>query len=236
MMSFAGGTRHGSGQLAASDVFARNAWFASLATPQREALLSKANPRHYRDGACVYNVGDAPEGLHVVQSGEVRLISYPGQGKQVLGLILTPGDWFGEISFIDGGPRPHDAVCVGNSVVLCVANREVGKLTEADPGLFRHVALLCCAHQRAALARLELMTGYAAATRLIPSLWELSRSSCTEASPVVRVSQEELAGVVGVTRQRLNRLLQPLVHDRLIQLDYGRITILDQRRFASLLP
>ena len=82
----------------------------------------------------IYRLGDAPNGLWVVLTGEVRLISYPVDGAEMLGLILRTGRWFGELSVLDGGPRPHDAVVVGPTRLAHATPAAIQALTDADPG------------------------------------------------------------------------------------------------------
>src|SRR5215210_4615655 len=96
-------------------------WFGALQPQCRDLVLAHGVVRNFTDGTRLYRLGDPPNGLHALLAGEVRLISYPSVGTELVGKIIRPGQWFGELSVIDGKGRPHDAVAVGKGRVLTVA-------------------------------------------------------------------------------------------------------------------
>ena len=101
----------------------------------RDLLLSRAAIRLLDDGARVYRLDDPPDGLHALLAGEVRLVSYPLAGMEMVGKIIQPGQWFGELSVIDGKGRPHDAIVIGPSRVLTIGMAAIAHATAAAPGL-----------------------------------------------------------------------------------------------------
>ena len=80
-----------------------DAWFGGIPAAHRRLLLGQLRQRHTHAGERIYAFGAAPDGLYVVIEGEVRLVSYPRVGKQVLHLVLSPPSWFGEVSVLDDG-------------------------------------------------------------------------------------------------------------------------------------
>ena len=205
-----------------------NPWFAGLSAARRRQFIDHAHPARFAAGERVYRMGDGPQGFHVVTTGEVRLFDYPGLGKQMLLLVLRPGDWFGELSVIDGGPRPHDAVCQQASVVHFVPLASIQAIARDDLGIYRDIALLNAYRQRMALARIALMWGQDANVRLARVLSDLAagvepdRGDCVE----IRINQEDLGSIVGISRQRLNRLLKEFEARSMIKVSYGRISVL----------
>ena len=150
-------------------------WFGGLRPARRALLLSIATPSARLDGSTVYATGDPPNGLWGVVSGRVLLLDYPRAGAEVLVRTLAPGEWFGELSTIDGGPRPQDAVVSGASLLLHVSVAGFTRLATAEPELHRDLALLACAHQRAALAYIGQRTARSIQAR--------SASCCAGESP-----------------------------------------------------
>jgi len=205
-----------------------NPWFAGLSKSRRRQLLDNGNPMRFDAGERVYRIGDPPKGFNVVAAGEVRLFDYPSLGKQMLLLVLRPGDWFGELSVIDGGPRPHDAVCQQASVIHQVPLAAIATIARDDPGIYRDIALLNAHRQRMALARISLMWRADASIRLARVLSDLAagvqpdEGECVE----VRINQEDLGSMVGISRQRLNRLLKEFEIRSLIRVSYGKIAVL----------
>jgi CRP-like cAMP-binding protein len=185
----------------------------------------------FDSSAPIYRIGDPPDGLWVVLDGEVRLASYSPMGAEVVGLILRPGRWFGELSVLDGGPRPHDAIALRRSRVAITPMSAIEGLTQEDPELWRDIAVLTCRHHRRALARIERNVFQTAKARLAALLGATVDKDHPE-NPI-RISQAELANTVGVSRQRVNRLLGELRAEGAIRTDYGRVVVLDRNRLAS---
>lgn len=118
---------------------------------------------------------------------------------------------------------------MAQTVVLHLPQREVRRLADADPLLYRDVALLACRHQRTALSYIGAMLGRSLRARLSEILLLMAEPQDDEGEGAlaVHISQEDLAGPVGVSRQRLNRHLGALEREGMIRKTYGRIVITD---------
>lgn len=216
---------------AASRIPGSNTWLGGLPSDTRTALLEAARSRTIDNGAVVYRAGDPGDGLHAVLEGEVRLIGHSETGRRLVYLILRPGDWFGEMSILDGKPRLHDAVAFGPSRVLHVDSARIDAIAVAHPGFDRALGALTCEHQRAALAFVEHTLTASTEARLAFVLTEMAgrhgRPAGTGVEIDLRLSQEDLAALVGVSRQSLAALLGRLRRDRVIETRYARLVVLD---------
>lgn len=205
-------------------------WFSALAPERRAALLARARTSHAGAGARVYGLGDAPDGLWAVAQGEVRLVSYPAVGVEAVSMILGPGAWFGELSVIDGGPRPHDAVVARPARLLHVALGAVEQLAAEHPLLYRDLGVLIAARQRAALTFMGQSIAQPIAVRLARTLAGAARAS---GGAQAAVRQEDLAAMIGVSRQTTNKELKRLEAAGVVALAYGRIAILAPERLRA---
>ncbi len=161
----------------------------------------------------------------------MRLMAYPASGSEVLIRSLGPGGWCGELSTLDGGPRPQDAVAFGPALVLNVSPATFARLAEREPALWRDLSLLGCAHQREALNFIGQRAAQPIEVRLAKALIDAATNTGS-ATPSLR--QAELAILVGVGRQTLNRYLKRLETDGLVSAGYGQIAILDAARLRAL--
>lgn len=203
---------------------AADEWFGALPLSRQEALLALATVRTLPPGGRVYAVGDEPNGLWAVLEGQVRLVGYPVAGSELLTLLLTSGTWFGELSTLDGGRRPHDAIAFGRTRVLNVSRSRFERLAADDPALYRDVGLLVCAHQRLALDFISEALSLSIPQRVARTLLTQRRAN---GGPILRVRQDELAAITGIARQTLNRTLAKLAREGAIRLGYARIEVLD---------
>jgi CRP/FNR family transcriptional regulator, cyclic AMP receptor protein len=207
-----------------------DAWFGQIPLERRLLLLKEAQVRSVATGARLYSAGDLPNGLWVVIEGEVRLKGYPTPGLELLAPILRPGTWFGELSTIDGLPRPTDATAVERARVAHVSMAAVARAAAAAPELYRDLAVLACWHQRIALGFIAQTIAHPVRVRLAMLLAGLAQ----DRGGVVDIRQEDLAVMVGVSRQTLNRHLNALDREGIVALAYAQITVRDLPRLLAL--
>lgn len=204
---------------------ASDPWFASIPAERRAALMARGRESRAETGSRVYGAGDPPDGLWCVLSGEVRLVSYPAVGVEALALLLGPGAWFGEVSVIDGGPRPHDAVVTKPTRLLHVTLAAVGQIAAQHPLLYRDLGILICTRQRRALQALGRIITQPISVRVARTLAGLGRASGGEE---VQIRQDDLAAMIGVSRQTVNKSLKALEAAGALELGYGSVRILDR--------
>lgn len=203
-------------------VLAADQWLGSIPEARRLRLLAHGKVRAFADGARIYRLDDPPNGLHAVLSGEARLVSYPVAGVELVGKIIRPGQWFGELSVLDGKGRPHDAVAIGSCRVLTVGMSSIAAATARDPELWRDIAVLSCIHQRAGLRDTGRIRTEPAVTRLAGFL---AGAGAAAEGRNIRMTQDEIAQVIGISRQYLNRLVREIAQTGLIEIRYGRIHV-----------
>lgn len=202
-------------------------WFGQIPAERRALLLGEAQVRSVRAGERLYGAGDPPNGLWAVLEGRIQLKGYPAAGLELLVPILKPGSWFGETSTLDGLPRQTDAAAVEPARVLHLVAAAVVRATAAAPELYRDLGVLACLHQRAALGFLAQTVAYPVRARLALILMG------SEDWPGLRMRQEDLAMLVGVSRQTLNRHLKVLEREGIIRLAYAEISVLDRQRLQA---
>ena len=206
-------------------------WFAAIAPERQQRLVRRGRVRTLADGGRLCAIGDPPDGLYAVLEGDVRLVSNTAAGQESVALMMGPGAWFGGLSAVDGGPRTHDAVAVGPSRVLHVAQGDLDRATAEDPLIWRELALLIAAYHRAATAVLAQTLTQPLMVRLARSLAAAARARPDE---VLRLRQEELAAMHGVSRQTVNKALKRLATAGMVEVAYGRIAVLDPARLRAL--
>lgn len=209
-------------------------WLSRLPQSTRDFIRAAARLRRFTDRAHVYAVGDEPDGLYQMVEGEVRLMAYPAAGRQILTLVARPRHWFGELSVIDGGPRPHDAICQGPVLLWHLPLRDIVAFSGNHPEIHGQIALIGCAHQRTALSFIGTMLAKSGRARLAETILTMASRVPGSNRPVLRISQEDLAGRIGVSRQHLGTLLSDLRAAGTITTSYGRIHLLDRQALIAL--
>ena len=204
-------------------VLERDEWFGTMPVERRSLLLAAGRPQAIPAGGCVYRSGDKSSGLWAILSGQIRLTGLPEDGSEFLVRILKPGSWFGELSTLDGRPRPQEAVAFEPSTLLQINQMKFDELAFHEPLLFRDIALLICRNQRRALAFIAHSSApirVRLAKALLGALGAAGHQS-------IKIRQAELAAVVGVSRQTLNKELKILESAGLIDVKYAELVVKD---------
>jgi len=206
------------------DAIATSDWYGGLGSSLRAALRSAGKHSRIGDGRAVYRQGDPPDGLYAVLAGQVRLTSYSEGGASQLVLLVRPGDWFGEVSTLDSGPRPQDAIGEGDCTVFHVGHSQIEQIAAREPELWRAIGRLACGHQRKALDYIQTLVSVPPAGRVAAFLVSMS----DRAGGTLAVTQDEIAAGVGLSRQTVSGVLARLERSGLVRLGYRRIDIADR--------
>lgn len=213
-----------------------NPWFGALRLADRQALLHAAELLRLRPGEMLFRQGDAPGGFYGLLSGKLKISSLREDGREAIFVVLEAGNWMGEISLMDGQPRTHDATALGAVEVLVVPQPAFAALMEQAP-FARAVAAMLASRVRSLYGMVEDAALRSTRARIARRLLLLARGDVTmadHARPVVPVSQEALAMMLGMTRQTLSKELKVLVAEGAVVLRYRRIEISSAARLKAL--
>lgn len=184
------------------------------------------------DGQRLFSRGDAPDGLYGLVRGQIRVVGRGPEGRELLLILLDPGQWFGEISLFDGLPRTHDAFARGETELLVLPRRDFRAILDASPELYRPFLELLCHRLRMAFSMIEDATlldlGARLARRLLGILDDHGEAAEDGMRIALHLPQEDLARMIGATREAVGRHLKAWEREGVIRLEYGRIVVLDR--------
>ncbi len=206
-------------------------WFASCDEAFQTALIERSRLWHIKTGDYLFTQGEERESLCCVVAGALKLGSTDPDGSLQLTLYVEPYTWFGEISTIDGLPRSQDAVADVDSTVLVVSGTALTEWLDQHPKNWRDLARLACGTLRMVLTPLEdtatLSTEQRLCRRLLMSATNFGQSTHPTVRKRVRLPQDYLARMLGVSRQTVNKVLRNLEREHVLSLHYAEIEIVD---------
>jgi CRP-like cAMP-binding protein len=211
--------------------------FADLSKRDLERLAGSMQRRRYAKGRFVFVKGEPSTSLYVVEEGEVKLITTSEQGDELILRVLGPGESFGEIGLLDGNARSTDAVARKSSVLLLLHREDFLFWLRARP----EVATRMVSTLSDWLRHLTELVGDEAFlnvhARLAKVLLELSGADARpgEDGLVIgsKLTQSELAGMIGTTRRSVNKWLGYYQREGLIRIQEGYITLLQPDRLRK---
>jgi CRP/FNR family cyclic AMP-dependent transcriptional regulator len=208
-----------------------NPWFADLPPGAQRALVTQAEPLRLHPGEMLFRQGD-PVGtgrgaFFGLLAGQIKISSLRDDGHEAILAVLEVGNWFGEISLFDQRPRTHDATALGPVDVLALPVAAFDGLMRREV-FARAMCQLMAGRVRSLYGMVEDATLRSTRARVARRLMLLAHGDATQADtarPVVVVSQDALAMMLGMTRQTLNKELKALARLGALVPRYGRIEI-----------
>jgi CRP/FNR family transcriptional regulator, cyclic AMP receptor protein len=219
-------------------VMMSNPWFAGLEPAVRAELIARSQRRQLAQGERLFTRGDPGHNWFAVLEGSIRISGSSREGREAVLTFYEPGTWFGEMALLDAQPRTHDACAYKPSQLLTLGRADFEALLTAYPAFSRELLRLECSRLRALLVALEAYATQPLEQRFAGRLLALAHAYGSHTprglSIELHLSQEILAQLVGVTRQRVNQVLKLWEEDGLIEQNYGRILLVDSVRLKRL--
>ena len=215
----------------------RSPLFRGLSSPALERIAGLAVQRGFRGDEIVFSQGDAGDALYAVVTGRVRISAGAADGREIYLNIMEPGDTFGEIALLDGGTRTASATATIPSELVSIRRDHFFGLLEREPKVALELLRLCGERLRWTSGLVEDAALLNASARLAKRLLSLGQLHGEHGANgvVLRISQEELASFLGVSRQVVNQHLQDWKASGWVELARGVITVRDESaiRYAA---
>ena len=210
-------------------IIARIPLFEGMSPEEQDELRAMMTQTTLRRGETLFNEGDAGDRLYILLAGKVKLGHASADGRENLLAVLGPGEVVGELTLFDPGPRSTTATAVAPTELLTLEHSQLMGFIESHPTLAKDMLRALAQRLRrtnTALADLvfsDVPGRVAKADRF---------GSTTEDGVHVPhdLTQEELAQLVGASRETVNKSLAEFVSRGWIRLEGRAVTLLDVDR------
>ena len=210
-------------------------WFSSLSPSLRHDILRCAYVKRFKDGMLICARGEAPEEWIACARGAVRVSSTSITGKQITLTYVEPGIWFGDVAILDGDKRTHDAYAHGETTLLCLSKADFKRILSQHVEFSDAILRLNARRIRQLYGLVEDLNTLPLRSRLAKQLLHLSRSygvmslsDSTEIRIGLQLAQEELAQLLGASRQRVNQELKSMEREDVIRIEPGGLIVRDR--------
>jgi CRP/FNR family transcriptional regulator, cyclic AMP receptor protein len=209
----------------------------ALEERQRKLLEETTRMQEVKRGQRIYQPGDPSDHFFLVKRGVIKIASIGPSNREVLLSFRHPGDVFGELALLDDSPRDHLAKAHEDSLI-CALNRDVILgLARESPDVGRRVLTMMGRRIKQFGGRIEQLSYKSAAARIAHALLDLADEHGVQDSRgtviAFKLSQRDIADLVGLTRETVNVILHDLQHKRLIEADRRVIRVLDIDRLRT---
>lgn len=209
----------------------KESWFRGLPEPLQNLIVQRSVVQSYDKGAQIIREGAPARGLFALLEGRVHATKFTSDGHEILFHVGAPGNWFGEYACFTGRPSIGSVIAASRVRVLFLSRAAFERIVADEPRYFRCFADLT-------LWRCALLYRYVAEAQgltpeqiLLLRLRDLAHQWRDDRPPgpvEVMVTQNELASMIGVSRQTLSGFLAKLAARGAIEIGFRSIRVLPE--------
>jgi CRP/FNR family transcriptional regulator, cyclic AMP receptor protein len=212
--------------------------FHSLTDEQVRRIDARAKARDFKRGTLIYVPSDVGDCVLVLASGRVKIFHNTQDGKQALLAIIDPGELFGELALVDQGQREEYAEAMERSTVVLIPADEIQRLMEEYPRMSQGLSRLLSVRVQRDRKRLKALLFRSNRERVIHLLFDLAEKYGKYQreggiSIGIRLSHQELASMIGSTRETVTLVLGELQTEGAISISRKEIVMHDPGRLAT---
>jgi CRP/FNR family cyclic AMP-dependent transcriptional regulator len=220
-----------------NDVLRQAPLFRALDDEAATALRASMTDSRLRRGDVLFREGDAGDKLYIVTEGKVKLGRTSADGRENLLAILGPGQMFGELSLFDPGPRSATVTAVTDTTFSSLSHEDLLRWLEGRPAVARGLLTQLAGRLRRANDVVADLVFSDVPGRVAKALLDLADRFGRTADDGVHVhhdlTQEELAQLVGASRETVNKALADFAGRGWLRLEARAVILLDVERLAK---
>ena len=209
--------------------------FSSMSDNDLDAINAVAIEKKYPRDHMILLENDEGDALFIMIRGKVKVATYSESGKEVIYSILNEGDFFGELSLLDGKPRSASVITVEESEVRIIRRPDFFSLLEHHPGIALSLLEVLAARLRRADERIESLSVHDVTGRIAGILLQFADENGEVSDRGIlirrRPTHQELSNMAGTTRETVTRVLKQMERNSYIAMSGKSITIVDPERF-----
>ena len=208
--------------------------FAALDDEATESLIASMTAQHMERGDVLFHEGDPGDRLYVIGEGKIKLGRSSADGRENLLAILGPGEMFGELSLFDPGPRTATATAIAETQIVGLTHEQLKAFLGERPGVATTLLAALARRLRRTNESLADLVFTDVPGRVAKALIDLSERFGRPVEGGVMVShdltQEELAQLVGASRETVNKALADFATRGWLKLEARAVLVQDMER------
>ena len=216
------------------DVVRQAPLFAALDDEASDALRATMSRTDVGRGQALFHEGDPGDRLYVIIDGKVKLGRASGDGRENLLAVLGPGEMFGELSLFDPGPRNATATAIADTSLIALGSDDLVHWLTGRPEVARQLLRALARRLRRTNEAMADLVFSDVPGRVAKALLDLSERFGRPTDDGLRVAhdltQEELAQLVGASRETVNKALADFASRGWLRLEARAVVLIDVER------
>ncbi len=218
------------------EILSRAGIFQGVDTEAVNTLISQLDTMTFSRGTTIFEEGEPGDRLFIIIQGKVKLARHSIDGRENLLTVMGPSDMFGELSIFDPGPRTSSAVCVTEVTAAAMDSSMLHDWISQHPAISQQLLRVLARRLRRTNNSLADLIFTDVPGRVAKALLQLANRFGTQEGAALRVhhdlTQEEIAQLVGASRETVNKALAEFAQRGWIRLEGKSVLIADTERLA----
>lgn len=207
-------------------------YFSRLSQQELESVRELVFERGLVRGDIVIMEGETAEALYMVGTGVLKIFRTSADGKEQILNIARPGDSFNEVPLFDGNPSPSSVQAMGPVTLFGIYKSDMDRLLENHPHIPADLIRLLAAQIRQLMSLVEDLSFRPVVARVARVLLEYAGGDGADPSP--KLTQQDMAAMVGTAREVVSRSLRALEDNGVIAIARNRIVIKDKDALGNI--
>jgi len=203
--------------------------FANLSEEDAQELMAMARKRSFRAGEVIFHRDDPGQVLYVIKEGKVKIALISPDGQEISLVVFGKGECFGEFALLDGEPRSADAIALDKVECYTLQRSDFQNAIMKHPTIAIQVLEVLSRRLRKTDQMVENLIFLDVYGRVAKKLLELANEHGVKVDDgtriEVRLTQQELASMVGASRESVNKVMGYFTDKQYISTDKHKITI-----------
>jgi CRP/FNR family transcriptional regulator len=187
------------------------ALFSSLTTDELLQIQGKFVFKNFSKNEIILREENTNEFMYAILDGEAKVVQTTDEGKEIIITVHQAGDFFGELSLIDGKTAPAAVIATKDSVTAIISKKDFYSLLFSQSQVLESLLQLFCSRIREYLKKIQILNFNNAAQRIKMLFLMLSETygEKTEKGTILKIKliHQDIADMVGLTRETVTRIL-----------------------------
>jgi CRP/FNR family cyclic AMP-dependent transcriptional regulator len=219
------------------DLIRRVPLFATLSEAEFKSLENIFQVKNFRKNQIIFLEEETGNYMYIVLTGKVKVTKSTAGGKESILAIHQPGDFFGEMALLDGKTSPATVSAMEDCRIAIIFNADFQRLLMSNEKVVRQIVQVLCSRLRSVWSQIQDLSYSTADDRIRAGILQLSRKhGVQDARGIIidlKITHQELAELVGTSRETVTRTLARLQKKGVLQLDQRRIVLLRPKELMS---
>lgn len=212
--------------------------FSELSEKDLEKILQVGNRKHYHKENLILIEEEIGSSMFVILDGRVKISRISDDGREVILSIMSEGDFFGEMSLLDGHTRSANVTAIDDSELLVIRREEFLRMLHEYPQIAINLLKELAQRIRKGDEHIKSLSLQDAKGRVANTLLRIAEDYGVFRKGQVEINelplQQDLANMAGTSRETISRVIKTLIQQSYLRKERGKIIIIDYEKFKAI--